>query len=63
MIDSPCHGCGERAVGCHAACERYKAYADRCKSESAYFQEISVGYTAAHRNNERWAKLQKKARR
>lgn len=26
MYGSPCKDCGERKVGCHAACERYAAY-------------------------------------
>lgn len=25
MKDYPCKGCTSRAVGCHAACEKYKA--------------------------------------
>lgn len=24
--ESPCHGCTERHVGCHGACEAYAAY-------------------------------------
>lgn len=25
-IQPPCHGCEERHRGCHASCEKYKAY-------------------------------------
>ena len=32
MNNAPCRDCVSREVGCHAGCERYKAYADgrRC---------------------------------
>ena len=29
MIDSPCHGCGECAVGCHASCEQYAKWVEK----------------------------------
>ena len=25
-MKAPCHGCQNRKVGCHAACERYREY-------------------------------------
>lgn len=25
-MNAPCKGCKERAVGCHANCEKYKVY-------------------------------------
>lgn len=27
-INSPCQGCSYRKVGCHAECDRYKAYSE-----------------------------------
>lgn len=29
MNDAPCRDCASREVGCHAGCERYKAYEER----------------------------------
>lgn len=29
MNDAPCRDCTSREVGCHAGCERYKAYAEQ----------------------------------
>lgn len=29
MNDAPCRDCASRKVGCHAGCERYKAYAEQ----------------------------------
>lgn len=29
MNDAPCRDCVSREVGCHAGCERYKAYAEQ----------------------------------
>lgn len=26
LKNNPCYGCGERAVGCHAACEKYRGW-------------------------------------
>lgn len=27
-MNSPCMGCGERSVGCHGRCSRYREYRD-----------------------------------
>ena len=29
MRRSPCYGCPDRALGCHASCERYAAYREQ----------------------------------
>lgn len=38
----PCYGCGERREGCHAVCERYRAYDEERKAmreESSQWKE------------------------
>lgn len=40
---NPCRGCGERCMGCHSSCERYKEY-DRINQEKRI-----------HRKNEAFA--------
>ena len=29
MMIAPCKGCEDRVVGCHATCDRYKAYHEK----------------------------------
>jgi len=29
IIKVPCQGCGEREIGCHAWCQRYKEYREQ----------------------------------
>ena len=31
--DAPCMGCGEREVGCHGRCERYRAFEQERQAE------------------------------
>lgn len=60
MIDSPCHGCGERAVGYHAACEAYKAYADGRKQALENRYMACLEGTSRKRSHERWLDQQKR---
>lgn len=63
MIDSPCHGCGERAVGCHAAYESYKAYADRRKQALENRYMVCLEGTSRKRSHERFLKFQRKTQK
>lgn len=63
MIDSPCHGCGGHAVGCHAACESYKAYADGRKQALENRYTACIEGTGRKRSHERWLKFQRKAQK
>lgn len=48
-IQSPCQGCAQRAMSCHASCEKYKQYRnelDEMKRQSAHNSEH-----AAYRRN------------
>lgn len=42
----PCFGCGERAVGCHGECERYKAWQEYKEVERAARREHNEKNTA-----------------
>lgn len=28
-MNVPCHGCGDRQIGCHSSCERYAEYTNK----------------------------------
>lgn len=60
MTNAPCHNCESRAVGCHAACEAYKAYDAGRKAVSQSRFEACLGGTSAKRNHERWLDQQKR---
>lgn len=30
-VQSPCYGCGDRQIGCHAECEKYRSF--RCEAD------------------------------
>lgn len=51
-MNVPCHGCGDRQIGCHGSCEKYKKFvedlhekkniaflkrADECKIEKLHY--------------------------
>lgn len=44
----PCFGCGERAVGCHGRCERYKAWQEFKEVERAARREHNEKNTALY---------------
>lgn len=54
MIDGPCHGCGERVVGCHASCERYKEFSAACKKERKSRLTVCLERTGETRRHLRW---------
>lgn len=55
MNNAPC-----REVGCHAGCERYKAYADGRKTALENRYTACIEGTGKKRSHEGWAKFQKK---
>lgn len=63
MNDAPCRDCVSREVGCHAGCERYKAYADGRKTALENRYTACLEGASRKRSHERWEKFQKKARR
>lgn len=38
MIESPCLGCTDRAVGCHSRCDKYAAY--RAEVDKVHAEKI-----------------------
>lgn len=63
MNDAPCRDCVSREVGCHAGCERYKAYDAGRKAISRNRFEACLGGTSAKRNHERWLDQQKRRKK
>lgn len=54
MTEAPCHGCEDRAVGCHAGCAAYAAYdAGRKKEQERRYMACIEG-TTKKRVHERW---------
>ena len=58
MNDAPC-----REVGCHAGCERYKAYADGRKTVLENRYTACIEGTSIKRSHERWLEFQRKAQK
>ena len=63
MNDAPCRDCASREVGCHAACEAYKAYADRRKQALENHYTACLKGTSRKRSHERWLKFQRKTQK
>lgn len=63
MTDAPCHDCASREVGCHAGCERYKAYAERREQALENRYTACLEGTSRKRSYERWLKFQRKAQK
>ena len=61
--DAPCRDCASREVGCHAGCERYKAYADRRKQALENRYAACLEGTSRKRSHERWLDQQKRRAR
>lgn len=40
MVVSPCKGCKDRSVGCHAKCKRYIDWKDMKTKENEYEREM-----------------------
>lgn len=63
MNDAPCRDCVSREVGCHAGCERYKAYAYGRKTALENRYTACIEGTGKKRSHERWLKFQRKAQK
>lgn len=61
--DAPCRDCASREVGCHAGCERYKAYADGRKTALENRYTAFIEGTGRKRSHERWLDQQKRRAR
>jgi hypothetical protein len=61
--DAPCRDCVSREVGCHAGCERYKAYTNRRKTVLENRYTACLEGTGRKRSRERWEKFQKKVQK
>ena len=46
MKDCPCNGCTERRAGCHARCERYKAWVEEHEAEKEELRQKKREYHA-----------------
>lgn len=42
---NPCYTCGERTVGCHVACEKYKSWSNDVKSK----KDVIYGHNKVER--------------
>lgn len=51
-LNTPCKGCGERRVGCHSGCAKYKAFKERHDTERIAAQRHCRELDAA--NDVRW---------
>ena len=38
-MTTPCNGCADRCLGCHAACARFAAYKDDLKAAAEYLHQ------------------------
>ena len=54
MNNAPCRDCASREVGCHAGCERYKAYADGRERVRQNRQDFCIERTGESRRYKRW---------
>lgn len=63
MNDAPYRDCANREVGCHAGCERYKAYADGRKQALENRYTACLEGTSRKRSHEHWLKFQRKAQK
>lgn len=41
LVQSPCKGCGERALACHGSCEKYAAFRVKCEALAVERQHAS----------------------
>lgn len=55
--DSPCYGCEDRHVGCHAECEKYQAWAERQERLREEDQERRNGEIASWSKHRHQRKL------
>ena len=60
MNDAPCRDCTSREVGCHAGCERYKAYADGRERVRQNRQDFCIERTGEKRRHQRWLDYEKR---
>lgn len=64
---APCLGCGDRRLGCHARCERYKAFRAECdairekRKEDAEFDAARIDRAERRRKHggDEWKRDQK----
>lgn len=63
MNDAPCRDCVSREVGCHAGCEKYKAYAEQRERVRQNRQDFCIERTSGIHSRERWLKFQRKAQK
>lgn len=57
---SPCKGCGDREIGCHSKCEKYKAFKEpfiKAQQDRLKLSEVtSINVTAARKTARKWRK-------
>ena len=63
MNDAPCRDCVSREVGCHAGCERYKAYAEQREKVRQNRQDFIIERTTNESRQQWWLKFRKKTRK
>lgn len=60
MENAPCLGCDKRHMGCHAGCEKYKAFRAKCDAANENRREAGLGHTTTARSHRRWIDYQVK---
>lgn len=63
MNDAPCRDCVSREVGCHAGCERYKAYAEQRERVRQNRQDFFFERTANKSRQQWWLNQQKRRKK
>lgn len=57
---SPCKDCGDREIGCHSKCEKYKAFKEpfiKAREERLRAVEVTgINVTAARKVARKWRK-------
>lgn len=61
-VNAPCKHCPERAVGCHAVCERYKAFKADKENENLRRREYNAAEDAEIRGKRRRMEIRKDRR-
>lgn len=63
MNNAPCRDCVSREVGCHAGCERYKAYAERRERVRQNRHDFIIERTTNESRQQWWLKFQRKTQK
>jgi hypothetical protein len=63
MADAPCYGCQDRELGCHASCEKYKAYRQDITAQKVDRAHVPDKKTLRQKRNAQSQRYYEKRRR